>query len=315
MLKEQIKISIITPAYNEEKHIGECIESVLRQTWPHFEMVVVDDASSDSTAEIVKKYSAADKRVKLIRMQENSGVSTARNAALDNVHGDYLLFLDADDWILPEMLSDLVEMIHQYEMVDMFRLKGKKVHIRGEEPVPGDDFETQLYVPIDLVRENKMSGFMHNLFVKNRIVKDNQIRFTVGMAMLEDQEFTLKCMIYSERILYFTKQNYMYYQHPGSMSKNFGKDHYPDILNCAIEVYETARDELPEDEKWVYRDYAYQKAKQYLRRVLRNREVTASEIRSDMGGFLKKIDFGWNRNFILNMSMSGIVISKFFTAR
>jgi glycosyltransferase involved in cell wall biosynthesis len=315
MSSENIKISIITPAYNEEKHIAECIESALKQTWPHFEMFVVDDASDDNTAEIVGKFSASDDRIKLIQMNKNGGVSKARNAALENVKGDYLLFLDADDWMLPEMLSDLVELIDLYGMVDMFRLKGKKVYSRNEMPDISNDFETRICSPADLIYENKASGFTHNLFVKRSVIKDNQIRFTDGMRMMEDQEFTLRCMVHSEKVLYYTKQNYMYYQHPGSLSKNFGRDQYPDILNCAFGVYQTARDELIEDEMRVYRDYAYQKAKQYLWRVLKDREVTAFEIRSDMGRFLNKIDFGWNRNLMLKMSMRGITMIKPLTGR
>ena len=315
MSKEQIKISIITPAYNEEKHIGECIESVLRQTWPHFEMVVVDDASSDRTAEIVEKYSAADERVKLIRMQDNSGVAKARNAALDNVGGDYLLFLDADDWILPQMLSDLVEMLDQYGKVDMFRLKLRKVSSRSEHPPAGSDFETRVYSPANLIRENKSGGYMPNLFVKHTIVKDNMIRFTDGMAMLEDQEFTMKCMIHSEQVLYFTKQNYMYYQHDESLSRNLSRDQYTDILNCAYRVYDTAKLHLQDEEKRVYHDYAYKKALQYVRRVLSDREITAAEIRSDMGRFMNQIEFEWHRSLMLKMCTNGVAMIKFFTVR
>jgi glycosyltransferase involved in cell wall biosynthesis len=310
---EKIEISIITPSYNEEKHIGECIESVLRQNWPHFNMVVVDDASVDKTTEIVEKYVAADERIKLIRQQENMGAAMARNVALDNVEGDYLLFLDADDWILPGMLSDLAEMIHQYGPVDMFRLKGRNVYMRGVEPVPGNAFETRLYKSTDLVRENKMSGFMHNLFVKTRIVKDNQIRFSDGMVMLEDQEFTLKCMIHSEQVLYFTKQNYMYYQHPESVSKNFRKEHFSDILNCASSVYQCAEDTLEEKELTAYRGYAYLKAVQYLKRVLKDRDVSASYIRSDMDRFLETIDFEWNKRQLLQLYTRGIIMTKVFT--
>lgn len=305
-----IKISIITPSYNEEKYIGECIESVLKQAWPHFEMIVVDDASGDRTREIVRKYSEADERIKLICLQENSGVSIARNIALDNAKGDYLFFLDSDDWILPETLSDLMEMIHQYGKVDMFRMESRKVYSRQEEPLPCNNVETRLYTPTDLISQNKMAGYICNLFVKNRIVKDNQIRFTDGMAMLEDQEFTLKCMIHSEQVLYFKKQNYMYYQHPESLSKNFKNEHFSDILNCAIRVYQYAKSRLDEKELIVYRAYAYRKAKQYLKNVFKDREASSLYIRSDMNRFLETIDFRWNKKLFLQLYIRGIIISR-----
>ena len=98
-----------------------------------------------------------------------------------------MVFIDADDWILLEMLSDLVGMIDKYGKVDMFRLKGRKVFSRDEEPKPDGDFEVKLYPPAELIRENIMSGFMHKLIVKNKIVQNNNIRFSEGMVMLEDQ--------------------------------------------------------------------------------------------------------------------------------
>lgn len=315
MSKKNINISIITPAYNEANHIEQCIKSVTRQFWPNFEMIIVDDGSTDGTADKVEKFSAADERIKLLRLPKNVGLTSAKNAALEQVSGDYLFFLDADDWILPNTLSDLVERINQFGKVDMFRLKGRKVNSRDTEPAPGDDFETRIYSPADLIRENKAAGYMHNLFVKHTVVKDNHIRFTDGMIMLEDQQFTMLCMVHSEQVLYFTKQNYMYYQHPDSLSKNPNKDQYPDILNCASRVYLSAKKRLKEDDKKVYQEYAYKKALQYLKRVLKDRGVTAAEFRTDMVAFLDQVDFRWNQLLWLNANMSAITLIKKITVR
>jgi len=313
--KEIIKISIITPAFNEAGYIEQCIESVVRQSWPHFEMIVVDDGSTDNTADIVENYSAADARINLIRMPENVGLTMAKNVALEKATGDYLLFLDADDYILREMISDLIERINEYGRIDMFRLKGRKVYSRDEEPLPGDDYETRIYTPTDLIRENKAGGYMQNLFVKRSIVEENRIRFTEGMIMIEDQEFTMKCMVYSKYVLYFTKQNYMYYQHPGSLSKNFRKEHFPDILNCAARVYQSAKNNLQDDELKVYQNYAYQKAIQYLKAVMKDREVPAAEIRSNMANFMSRVDFQWSSRTWLSMISGGIALSKMLTVR
>jgi len=115
------------------------------------------------------------------------------------------------------------------------------------------------------------------------------------MIMLEDQQFTMLCMVHSEQVLYFTKQNYMYYQHPDSLSKNFNKDQYPDILSCASRVYLSAKKRLKEDDEKVYQEYAYKKALQYLKRVLKDRGVTAAEFRTDMAAFLDQVEFRWNQ--------------------
>jgi len=315
MSNKKINFSIITPAYNESEHIEQCIKSTLKQSWPHFEMFIVDDGSTDGTADKVEKYSAADDRINLIRLPKNVGLTAAKNAALGRLTGDYLFFLDADDWILPDALSDLVQMIDQFGEVDMFRLRGKEVYSRDEEPETNDDFETQLYSPADLVRENKASGYMHNLCVKHSLVKNNNIRFTDGMIMLEDQQFTMKCMVYSKEVLYFTKQNYMYYQHPDSLSKNFKTEQYPDILNCAASVYRKAKLELQENERKVYRDYAFEKASQYLKRVLKDNDVTADELRSEMDSFLDQVEFQWKQLLWLTVNSRAIAAYKKVTVR
>ncbi len=98
-------ISIITPAYNAEEFIAETILSVQKQTFGDFEMIIVDDCSTDNTYEIVKEAAAADSRIKVIRHRKNSGVAAARNTALDAAKGDYIAFLDSDDLWLPEKLE------------------------------------------------------------------------------------------------------------------------------------------------------------------------------------------------------------------
>ena len=239
-------------------------------------------------------------------MGGNVGLTTAKNTALDKAQGDYLVFIDADDWILPEMLSDLVGMIDKYGKVDMFRLKGRRVYSRDEEPMPADNYETRIYTPAHLIKENKMSGLMQNLCVKNSVIQKNRIRFTPGMVMIEDQEFTMKCMVYSRQVLYFTKQNYMYYQHPDSLSKNFRNEHFPDILFCAIRVYQCAKNRLEESELKEYRGYAYKKGIQYLKAVLKDREVPPAEIRERMNEFLINVDFKWRRRFRFYALLSAI---------
>lgn len=90
-------VSIITPAYNSEKYISESIESVLRQTYDNWEMIIVNDKSSDKTQEIIEKYKKHDSRINLISLAENAGAAVARNIALDVARGRYIAFLDSDD--------------------------------------------------------------------------------------------------------------------------------------------------------------------------------------------------------------------------
>ncbi|WP_059102770.1 glycosyltransferase family 2 protein [Shouchella shacheensis] len=104
-MKQNPVISIITPAYNAETFIGETIHSVLAQTYPHWEMMIVDDQSTDGTIEVVKRMQEKDTRIRLVELKENSGSAVARNTAMENAKGRYLAFLDSDDRWMPEKLE------------------------------------------------------------------------------------------------------------------------------------------------------------------------------------------------------------------
>lgn len=116
-MKEQPLVSVIIPAYNAEKYIKEAIESVLNQTYKNIELIVVDDGSTDNTAEIVKKY-LNDPRVKYI-YQENKGLAGARNTGIKKAKGDYIAFLDADDFYLPEKIEKEVKFLKEHPEFDI----------------------------------------------------------------------------------------------------------------------------------------------------------------------------------------------------
>lgn len=106
-------VSIITPAYNAAEYIAETIESVLEQTYPKWEMLIVNDCSKDNTAEIVQSYAVKDKRIKLINLKQNSGAAVARNTAIQNAKGRYIAFLDSDDIWKKEKLQKQLNFMQQ----------------------------------------------------------------------------------------------------------------------------------------------------------------------------------------------------------
>jgi len=106
-------VSIITPLYNSEKLISETIESVASQSYKNFEMIIVDDCSSDNGVNIVKKYQKNDDRIKLIKLSKNSGAAVARNTAIKNAHGRYIAFLDSDDLWSSKKLELQIKFMHE----------------------------------------------------------------------------------------------------------------------------------------------------------------------------------------------------------
>ena len=106
MEKKGPLISVIVPVYNVEKYLPKCLDSLLAQTWKNLEIIVVDDGSPDNSWDIMQEYARRDSRVRLIR-QKNSGLSAARNAGIDAARGEWLGFLDSDDYVAPEMYERL----------------------------------------------------------------------------------------------------------------------------------------------------------------------------------------------------------------
>lgn len=127
MIHNSELVSVITPAYNCESTISETIESVLAQTWSNWEMLIVDDCSTDATNQMVKEYANVDERIKLIRLEKNSGSAVARNTAIRHAKGRYIALLDSDDLWKPQKLERQISFMqdHQYGFTftayDVFR--------------------------------------------------------------------------------------------------------------------------------------------------------------------------------------------------
>ncbi len=101
------KVSVIVPIYNAEKYLNKCLESIIGQTYKNLEIILVDDGSSDNSPTICDAWAQIDSRIRVIH-KKNGGVSSARNAGIDLAQGDYIGFVDADDWIEPNMYEVLI---------------------------------------------------------------------------------------------------------------------------------------------------------------------------------------------------------------
>ena len=131
-------VSIITPCYNSEKYISETIDSVVNQTYKHWELIIVDDISTDNSVEIIKKYSLKDSRIKYFILEEKGGASIARNKAIREATGTYIAFLDADDIWKPNKLEKQIQFMeknnydftyHNYELIDESSNKFNKIRL------------------------------------------------------------------------------------------------------------------------------------------------------------------------------------------
>lgn len=179
-------ISVIMPAYNAERHVAEAIASVKAQHWTNWELIVVDDGSTDRTAEIAN--ARPDPRIRLLR-QENRGVSAARNAALDQAQGDCIAFLDADDLMPPESLEARVRLLMQDD--GLFFADGA-VHSFTDDPAHAKALYCPTFegVPFDALMALDGSCFFGNTWMIRRAPGTN-VRFPMYMRHAEDLAYYL----------------------------------------------------------------------------------------------------------------------------
>lgn len=213
------EVSIIMPVFNIEDYLPRCLDSIIKQTFFDFELLVVDDGSTDNSYNIVKKYATKDSRIKLFH-QENGGASSARNYGLTYAVGEYISFIDGDDFIAPNFIENLYRAIKdENTMISMCGLEC--VDVFGNEV---ESHFSNNYVPEQItgreavcqIGRNVTFGVVWNKLY-NRTVFDN-IRFTEGMTF--EDEMILHHIYGMVNKISCVRQNLYYYvQRPGSKMK------------------------------------------------------------------------------------------------
>lgn len=207
-----MKVSIIIPAYNADKHIERCLNSVKAQTFKDVEVLIVDDNSGDSTSETVNKWSSENTDIvcRYFKHDENQGVASARNTGLEHAIGEYVYFLDADDYIDPILLEDMVKYA-QTENLDIvgcewyLSFDEKERHIKQKDVSNG----------VELFKSfaNGVSRWNLWLFlVKRALYMQNNIRFIPQMNMGEDLMVMGKLALLSDGVRIIHKPYYHYVQ-------------------------------------------------------------------------------------------------------
>lgn len=242
-------ISVIVPVYNAESYLSDCLESLTRQTHRELEILVVDDGSADNSAALCEEWEKKDERIRLIR-KENGGVSSARNRGLDEAQGEYVAFVDADDWILPEMLKEQLELLVR-ENGDMilggylavgekerksFRQTCREEKAEGAQPpVSCQLMDAKRYVDDFLLQS--CSRCWSILFRREAV---GEIRFPEGLSIGEDLLFMARLMPRMKRVLVTEKCGYCYFLNEAGAMLTAFKPSYMDQITC----WELAEKEL-----------------------------------------------------------------------
>lgn len=190
------KISIIVPVYNVEKYLRRCLDSIVDQTFTDFELLLVDDGSTDQSGKICDEYNEKDARIKVFH-KENGGVSTARNLGLDNAIGEYVSFVDSDDWVEPNYCQTLVDNIGDADIMFFDEIWHYE---DGCSPIVSsgsfcsherNEIEKKILQMISNEHNHNYFGYTWNKIFKREIIDSNDIRFVDGLSVSEDEIFTL----------------------------------------------------------------------------------------------------------------------------
>lgn len=214
---EKEKISIIIPVYKVEKYLPKCLNSVIHQTYKNLEILLIDDGSPDSCGEICDKFAEKDSRIRVIH-KENAGVAMARNDGIEAATGDYISFIDSDDWIAKDAYEILYQGIKEY---DADCAIGRCVTVIDEDGVltPKTDnstFSEGCHQASDIMKHTLLKGSaVWNRLFKRQIFKS--IRFPVG-RINDDEVAALRAYAKCQRIVSLNHNSYYYRIRPDSIT-------------------------------------------------------------------------------------------------
>lgn len=203
-------ISIIVPVYNSEKALSRCINSILNQTFYDWELLLIDDGSTDQSGKICDQYAATDQRIKVFH-KENGGVSSARNLGLDNVRGEWITFSDSDDEILNHTFALYNTIIKEHNDIDLiccgYRRCNKSGSFKNVSYVEclSADKEANLL----MLEESGYWGFLWNKCLRASVAK--KYRFDETISWCEDHLYAYRCLLQCQCVYFSPDIVYKYY--------------------------------------------------------------------------------------------------------
>lgn len=240
---DNFDVSVIVPVYNCEEYIGATLDSIINQDFKNFEVIVIDDGSTDRSLEIINEKLSKSLISHQIIHQENSGVSSARNAGISKATGKYLVFIDGDDYVTGNHLSELYNGKSDFSMVQFIKKDGDRLSTPyhfSKEFMSCEEFikkELNMEMPFNFWQ----------LMYKTSIIKDNGIQFNPDLIYGEDIDFALRALLYGEEVTISNEATYYYLQHPQSAinTSEFRRFEVIEIFEGIADFYKSkGRDDL-----------------------------------------------------------------------
>lgn len=228
-------ISIIIPVYNGEKYISRMIDSILGQTYKNYELIIVNDGSNDDTFNIISQYSSLENVV--IIDKENTGVSDTRNVGLNKANGDYIIFLDADDYVEKEFLEKLYFRIKE-DNSDVAMCQYKEISAETivfiNDLKDYDDVLDSIRIKQELIPsmianvkgKSLVKGLVWRTLIKKKLIHENRLLFDKNIAIAEDMIFLMQVYYCANSISIVKDHLYNYYRYEGSTLTKYFKDNF-----------------------------------------------------------------------------------------
>lgn len=238
-------VSIIVPVFNVSEYLGTCLDSILRQTYERFELLLVDDGSTDGSGDICDRYGEKDSRIRVFH-KENGGVSSARNVGLDHAIGEWIYFVDSDDEVFPDGLKTLVDGVSDdvdivlagYERCHedgsvFYRVEDRVVSLLDKQESLLTVFEGQDEYYITL-------GYVWIRLLRNKIIQEHHLRFDTEIRCMEDSLFLTRYICCSNGVSrYNTEPVYKYYHRENGTLEKWSREFnigYADCLFALVKM-------------------------------------------------------------------------------
>ena len=247
--KNQPMISVIVPIYKVEQYLNRCVQSIINQTYTNLEILLVDDGSPDRCPSICDNWEKKDKRIRVIH-KKNGGLSDARNFGIDQSRGDWLIFIDSDDYIMPDMCEKLLDSAEKNKADIAFCGLFYDYGNHCESIIPFLKEKEQVFSREEIITlyfRNKSIEFVvawNKIYRRDLFFDSQKIRYPVGY--LHEDEFTTYKLLYTaRRTSWISDELYAYVQRGGSIMSSFGISNAEDILVCVKDYFSWSEKKAP----------------------------------------------------------------------
>lgn len=234
------KISVVIPVYNVEEFLSACLDSIINQTYKNLEIICIEDCSTDNSAQILKEYKQKDSRIKIIYNKENKGLSAVRNIGIDNSNGEYIYFIDSDDWIDNDYIENLVNAAVDNNAEIVVNTNVTRIFNNNEIPHLGhktyNDLENA-FIDAPTAIQNIIWNTWTHLW-KRGFLERAKARFPEG-ELIEDIYFQIITYLQTDKIYVIRKGQYHHLYNKNGIMINFSKKQVTKqiikILNLALD--------------------------------------------------------------------------------